>query len=320
MPLPSSLATLLRARFGGRVLAWLIAVMTFAFAGHALAQDADAGPDAQSTVAQAIVAEAVDGGADATLTQQPADNQPVIRLLPNDAEKAEGLPIVAIEVEGNRRVSQDDVGSYLRVKVGHLFKVDNLASDVRALWDSGFFNEIQVDLTTTDRGVRLRFKVEERPNIKSIDFEGNVEIDAEKLNEAIEIKPNTILSRPAVRRSLMPIERAHAFEEVIDACVLHTKKTGYSPMWAVTPLAGVNDSDDDARALADLAKSFTERAGKRPRISVIPFNAIEGDPFARSTRHDAFRDVMARAGVFSHARYSGAGDIAASCGQLAAKV
>ncbi len=127
-------------------------------------------------------------------------------------------------------------------------------------------------------------------------------------------------ARKDVRRSLMPIERAHAFEEVIDACVQHTKKTGYSPMWAVTPLAGVNDSDDDARALADLAKSFTERAGKRPRISVIPFNAIEGDPFARSTRHDAFRDVMARAGVFSHARYSGAGDIAASCGQLAAKV
>jgi len=210
MPLPSSLATLLRARFGGRVLAWLIAVMTFAFAGHALAQAADAGPDAQSTVAQAIVAEAVDGGADATLTQQPADNQPVIRLLPNDAEKAEGLPIVAIEVEGNRRVSQDDVGSYLRVKVGHLFKVDNLASDVRALWDSGFFNEIQVDLTTTDRGVRLRFKVEERPNIKSIDFEGNVEIDAEKLNEAIEIKPNTILSRPAVRRSAQKIKDAYA--------------------------------------------------------------------------------------------------------------
>ncbi len=127
-------------------------------------------------------------------------------------------------------------------------------------------------------------------------------------------------ARKDVRRSLMPIDRAHAFDEVIDACVEHTKKTGYSPMWAVTPLAGVNDTDEDALALADLARRFTERAGKRPRISVIPFNAIEGDPFARSPRHRAFRDVMASVGVFSHERYSGAGDIGASCGQLAAKV
>jgi hypothetical protein len=82
----------------------------------------------------------------------------------------------------------------------------------------------------------------------------------------------------------------------------------------------VNDSDDDARALAALAKSFAARSGVRPRISVIPFNAFDGDTFARSTREDAFRAVMQAEGVFSHLRYSGAGDIAASCGQLAAKL
>lgn len=127
-------------------------------------------------------------------------------------------------------------------------------------------------------------------------------------------------ARSAVRRSLMPIDKAHSFDEVIDACVVHAQKTGLAPLWAVTPLAGVNDTDEDARALAELAKRFTERAEKRPRISIIPFNAIAGDPFARSSRDDAFRDVMANEGVFSHKRYSGAGDIAASCGQLAAKV
>ena len=56
--------------------------------------------------------------------------------------------------------------SYLREKAGHPFKVDNLASDVRALWDSGFFDDIEVDMTRGDRGVILRFLVRERPNIK----------------------------------------------------------------------------------------------------------------------------------------------------------
>ncbi len=132
-------------------------------------------------------------------------------MLPQTAaEQAEGLPIASIEVVGNRRVARDDVLSYLREKPGHLFKVDGLTSDVHALWDSGFFEDIQVDLTTNDRGVVLRFVVRERPNIKAIEYEGNEEIENDKLNEAIEIKPNTILSVPAVRRSVQKIKDAYA--------------------------------------------------------------------------------------------------------------
>jgi outer membrane protein insertion porin family len=115
-----------------------------------------------------------------------------------------------MEIVGNRRVSREDVLSYLKEKPGHLFTVQNLTGDVHALWDSGFFEDIQVDLTTNDRGVVLRFLVRERPNIKDIEFEGNDEIENDKLSEAIEVKPNTILSVPAVRRSVQKIKDAYA--------------------------------------------------------------------------------------------------------------
>jgi 23S rRNA (adenine2503-C2)-methyltransferase len=52
---------------------------------------------------------------------------------------------------------------------------------------------------------------------------------------------------------------------------------------------------------------------------VIPYNATgPGDPFVRSRREDAFRAVLGAAGVPTHRRYSGGGDVAAACGQLAA--
>jgi 23S rRNA (adenine2503-C2)-methyltransferase len=130
-------------------------------------------------------------------------------------------------------------------------------------------------------------------------------------------------ARREVRRSLMPIDRAHPLDEVLDAAVDHARATGLSPMWAVTPLAGVNDSPEDARALADRAHAFAARAGVRPRISVIPYNSIgEGDPFERASEGAlaAFRDGMAAHGFHTHRRYSGGGDVAAACGQLAGKV
>ncbi|MGD0675313.1 MAG: outer membrane protein assembly factor BamA [Polyangiaceae bacterium] len=136
--------------------------------------------------------------------------EPTVRLPPTAAEQAEGLPIAALEIVGNRRVARDDILSYVREKAGQLFKTENLTSDVHALWDSGFFEDIQVDLATTDRGVVLRFIVRERPNIREVAYQGNDEIENDKLNEAVEIKPNTILSLPAVRRSVQKIKDAYA--------------------------------------------------------------------------------------------------------------
>ena len=132
-------------------------------------------------------------------------------------------------------------------------------------------------------------------------------------------------ARPAVRRSLMPIDRAHGLTtDVLDAAAFHAECTNLAPMWAVTLLHGVNDTEEDAAALADLVIAFRARTGHSPRLSVIPYNAIdEGDrdPFQRAddAREHAFREALRLRGVFTHKRYSGGGDVAAACGQLAAR-
>jgi len=122
----------------------------------------------------------------------------------------------------------------------------------------------------------------------------------------------------AHRKRVMPIAERFELDDVIDACAEHATLTRLSPMWAVTLLDGINDSDDDARAFAERTLAFTARTGRRPRISVLDYNAIGGDdPFARSPRMAAFRDVLSAAGLPSHRRYSGGSDVAAACGQLA---
>ncbi|MCX5743577.1 MAG: radical SAM protein [Proteobacteria bacterium] len=122
------------------------------------------------------------------------------------------------------------------------------------------------------------------------------------------------------RKRVMPIADKHDLEDVLAAVADHARLTGLSPMWAVTLLEGVNDSDDDARALATRAIAFHAATGKKPRISIVEYNAIgDGDPFRRSPRWAAFRAVLSDAGLGSHRRYSGGGDVDAACGQLAAR-
>jgi 23S rRNA (adenine2503-C2)-methyltransferase len=125
--------------------------------------------------------------------------------------------------------------------------------------------------------------------------------------------------RTEKRRSLMPIDGAHPLAEVLEAAGEHARITRQSPMFAYTLLAGENDADEDAHALADVARAFAERFGHRPRLSLIPYNRIGDDPFARTEddRLERFRAVLRDRGVGSILRYSGGGDVAAACGQLA---
>jgi len=127
----------------------------------------------------------------------------------------------------------------------------------------------------------------------------------------------------AKRRSLMPIDAAHDLDAVMDAAAFHVEKTGLAPLFAVTLLRDTNDGPDAARALAELVTTFAARTGKRPRLTIIPYNTITDtdDPFARTSddREAAFRDTLRGHGVHTHKRYSGGGDVDAACGQLAGR-
>jgi outer membrane protein insertion porin family len=182
-------------------------------AGARAATTADAGAR-EATSGDAGAAPSGDAGeADAGELRTPPTEEVVphaLTLPPSEAELARNQPIVRIDVVGNRRVSKDDFLTYLRERVGQPFTPEGLTRDVRELWDSGFFDDVEVDLDRRDDGIVLRFLVRERPNIREIQFEGNNEIDNEKLTEGIEVKPNTILSNPAIRRSVQKIRDLYA--------------------------------------------------------------------------------------------------------------
>jgi 23S rRNA (adenine2503-C2)-methyltransferase len=126
---------------------------------------------------------------------------------------------------------------------------------------------------------------------------------------------SVLSARSDVRRRLMPIEARYPLDEVMDAAADHARTTRLAPMWAITLLGGVNDSDEDARAVADLAHRFRRSTGIRPRVSIVPYNEIYGAPFTRGDV-GGFVGALAALGLRAHVRYSGGADVGAACGQL----
>lgn len=145
-------------------------------------------------------------------TARAGDEEPSagVVLPPTELERVEGHPVRRIDVVGSRRITKDDVLAYLRTRVGEVIKTGQLGTDVRALWDSGFFDDVRIEASLRDEGVDLRFVVHERPTIKSISFKGNDEIENDKLKEMLELKEGSVMSVPAAQRCLKKIRDAYA--------------------------------------------------------------------------------------------------------------
>ena len=82
-------------------------------------------------------------------------------------------------------------------------------------------------------------------------------------------------------------------------------------------LRGVNDSDEQARQLANLINRYDLRA----KVNLIPHNPAEPLPYQPSSmaRVESFQKILEAKGVHAFIRRPRGRDILAACGQLAAR-
>jgi 23S rRNA (adenine2503-C2)-methyltransferase len=121
----------------------------------------------------------------------------------------------------------------------------------------------------------------------------------------------------ALRNELVPINRKHPIEELLDACWRYAEQYyGRFITFEYVMLDGVNDGPAQAR---DLARLMRGRPGK---VNLIPFNPFPGTEYRRSSTAtiERFREILLQRGVRATIRRTRGDDIDAACGQLAGRV
>lgn len=115
-----------------------------------------------------------------------------------------------------------------------------------------------------------------------------------------------------LRRQLIPWAEYTTIAELLASCQKWFAKTGREVTLEYTLLHNVNDRQEHARQLADLARSL------RANVNLIRYNEVKGVPFRRPLDADvlAFQAVLRAKGINTHIRASRGRDIAAACGQL----
>jgi 23S rRNA (adenine2503-C2)-methyltransferase len=122
-------------------------------------------------------------------------------------------------------------------------------------------------------------------------------------------------ARDALRDVLVPLNRRWPVAEVVGAAREHAAATGRRVTYEVTMIDGINDTPEDATALAELLR------GDHAHVNLIPMNPVAHTPWTGTPipAIERFAAVLQGAGVRTTIRRNRGTEIGAACGQLAAE-
>jgi 23S rRNA (adenine2503-C2)-methyltransferase len=118
-----------------------------------------------------------------------------------------------------------------------------------------------------------------------------------------------------VREQIMPVNRKYPLAALLDACAYYVQRKKQHLTFEYILIDQVNDTPEQARALAIHARAL------RAKVNLIPYNTVEGLPWQRPsiTRQQAFLAILKRNDIQATIRTEKGHDIDAACGQLRLK-
>ena len=114
-----------------------------------------------------------------------------------------------------------------------------------------------------------------------------------------------------VRGQIMPVNKRYPLKVLLEACDYYVAKKRRITFEYIL-IAGVNDTDEQARELARIARRLSAK------INLIPYNIVEGLDWSRPSRErqEKFQSILRKHSVVATLRREKGHDIAAACGQL----
>jgi outer membrane protein insertion porin family len=118
--------------------------------------------------------------------------------------------IAKIDVTGNERIEKGLVMNAVKTKEGDPYDSDKLREDMKNIYKTGFFSDVQVDVKDTDKGKAITFVVIERPPIKAIYISGNKKVKTSDIRDKLKVKIGTVLNTDKIKESVDEIRKLYA--------------------------------------------------------------------------------------------------------------
>ncbi|MCK4423543.1 MAG: outer membrane protein assembly factor BamA [Candidatus Omnitrophica bacterium] len=120
---------------------------------------------------------------------------------------SEKTAVTDIEIKGQKVVSTQTILIQLKTKVGSVFNKTFLSRDLKRLYATGYFSDINVEVQDYNKGKKVIFIVKEKPVLKTIVLQGNKAIKEDALFSSMETIVMDFLDRQQIKEDIANIKK-----------------------------------------------------------------------------------------------------------------
>ncbi|MBV8781035.1 MAG: hypothetical protein JO353_06530, partial [Phycisphaerae bacterium] len=125
------------------------------------------------------------------------------------ANALRGRIVEDVRVVGNQEVSTTVILNLVRTHEGDKFDPATVAEDYQRIFGLRKFSDVQAKVEPTAKGVIVIFTVEEQKQIKRINFIGNVGLDTNTVQQAIDLKAGESIDQFRIALARQAIENLY---------------------------------------------------------------------------------------------------------------
>lgn len=187
---------------------------------------------------------------------QTSDLTPILNELEQQILNAlKSLDLVAdIVVQGNHRVDADAIRQAISLQNNQPFDAQKISNDIKAIYKLGFFDDVRVDVQDRANGKVITYLVREKPAVKEIKITGNNILKEDKIRDALDIKPFTVIRDKVLQDNIKKIQALY-------------EEKGYADT-VITPIITPAGKDT-----ADV--TFDIKEGEKVTIKSIQFQGVK---------------------------------------------
>ncbi len=186
--------------------------------------------------------------------------------------------VASIEIRGNKKIELPAIEGRLTLKPGDPYTPENVRGQIRILYETGYFEDVQVETESTPQGIALTFIVQEKPFITEIVFDGNEELSDDKLKEKITIKSQAFLDQQQAKESAEKIRLAYQEDGFFSAEVIPIVQT----------------LDEDRKRL-----TFFIKEGEKAKVKTVNFDGMRSATKGEIFKVTATREWVPWYGLFT---------------------
>jgi outer membrane protein insertion porin family len=119
---------------------------------------------------------------------------------------AEAAVVRSIDVQGNQRVDDETIRSYVGIAPGQSFSNNDIDEAVKRLFGTGMFSDVRINQV----GSTLVVQVEEHSIVNQVLFQGNKKIKDAQLAQSVQLKPRSAFSNAALEADAQAVRDAYS--------------------------------------------------------------------------------------------------------------